>query len=124
MDAHIVFGRFQDVGIRCWLKDENIVTINPIWTQATGGIKLMVAEDQVEEAQNLIAEFIEEKRARFRCPVCESGNIEYISTNRKPANWFSVLFGFLLTSYAIPLQIWHCFQCNAEFEEPKEVVSG
>ena len=29
-------------GIRCWLKDENTVTIDPILTNAIGGIKVMV----------------------------------------------------------------------------------
>ena len=42
IDAHIIRGRLQEEGINCWLKDENVVTVNPIWTNAAGGIKLMV----------------------------------------------------------------------------------
>ncbi len=33
----------EEEGINCWLKDENTVTIDPILTNAIGGIKLMVA---------------------------------------------------------------------------------
>ena len=47
IDAHILFGRLSEAGINCWLKDENLVTINPLWANAAGGIKLMVAENQV-----------------------------------------------------------------------------
>ncbi|HEY0356393.1 MAG TPA: DUF2007 domain-containing protein, partial [Flavisolibacter sp.] len=53
IDAHIVSGRLQEEGIHCWLKDENLATLYPIWTNATGGIKLMVADNQVNEAKNL-----------------------------------------------------------------------
>ena len=34
IDAHIIRGRLQEEGINCWLKDENVVTVNPIWKNA------------------------------------------------------------------------------------------
>jgi DNA-directed RNA polymerase subunit RPC12/RpoP len=120
IDAHIIFGRLQEEGINCWLKDENLATINPILTNATGGIKLMVAEDQFEKAQNLLSEFDQEKRKNFTCPYCSSGNIELISSNKEPANWLSVLTGFLFFNYAMPVKTWHCFDCGKEFKEPME----
>ena len=58
IDAHIVFARLKDSGIRCWLKDEHVssVIVDPILTNAIGGIKLMVARDQVEQAIALLNE--------------------------------------------------------------------
>lgn len=120
IDAHIILGRLQEEGINCWLKDENVVTVNPIWTNAAGGIKLMVAEDHFEKAQNLLLQFDEEKRKNFICPNCNSGNIELISSNKEPANWLSVLTGFLFFNYAIAVKTWHCFNCGKEFKEPQE----
>ncbi|MGN6165351.1 MAG: putative signal transducing protein [Flavisolibacter sp.] len=120
IDAHILLGRLQEEGINCWLKDENIVTMNPLWTNATGGIKLMVAKDQLGQAQNLLFQFNREKRSNFTCPYCNSGNIELVSSNKEPANWLSVLAGFLLFNYAMPVKKWHCFNCGEEFKEPKE----
>ena len=32
VDAHILMGRMEEEGIRCWLKDEHTVTIDPILT--------------------------------------------------------------------------------------------
>jgi DNA-directed RNA polymerase subunit RPC12/RpoP len=120
IDAHIVLGRLQAQGIRCWLKDENVVTVYPIWTNAAGGIKLMVAEDQFTEAQKLLTEFDREKKNYFTCPYCNSGNIELISSNKEPVNWLSVLTGFLFFNYAMAVKIWHCFNCGKEFKEPQE----
>ena len=120
IDAEIILGRLQNEGIDCWLKDENLSTILPILGNAAGDIKLMVAEDQLEKATMLLQGFVQEKRNNFRCPKCGSGEIEYVSSPRKTANWLSVIFGLLFFNYAMPVKIWHCFKCGTEFKEPVE----
>jgi Zn finger protein HypA/HybF involved in hydrogenase expression len=121
IDAHIVMGRLEQEGIRCWLKDENTVTINPIWTGAVGGIKLMVPQDQWERASELVQRFMKEKKSRLSCPNCGSHDIELVSSPRKAVNWFSALAGFFLGDYALSAEkVWHCFHCHAEFKEPVE----
>lgn len=54
--AHIARGRLEEQGILCWLKDENTVTIDPLLSIAVGGIKLMVAEHQLERARQILSE--------------------------------------------------------------------
>ena len=54
--AHIVLSMLQDAGINCHLKDEYILTIDPLLSPALGGIKLMVAAAQVDRALELLAE--------------------------------------------------------------------
>ena len=56
IEANIVLGRLQEEGINCWLKNENLSTIAPVLFNAFGGIKLMVAEEQVERAISLLNE--------------------------------------------------------------------
>lgn len=62
MDAHIVMGRLQSQDINCWLKDEHIsgLIVDPLLTNLIGGIKLMVAENQVEKATQILNEAPEE----------------------------------------------------------------
>lgn len=50
ISAHIAMGRLQEEFINCYLQDEYTVTIDPLLSNAIGGIKLMVAESQVERA--------------------------------------------------------------------------
>lgn len=50
VSAHIVLGRLKEEYINCYLQDEYTVTIDPLLSNAIGGIKLMVAEPQVERA--------------------------------------------------------------------------
>jgi len=121
IDANIMLGRMQEDGIDCWLKDENIVTIDPILTNAVGGIKLMVAENERMKALQWLWEINKEKKAALSCPKCNSHNLEYVSTPRKPGNWLSVLIAVFITSFAPPVeQVYHCFDCGAEFEKPVE----
>ena len=122
IDAGLMLGRFEEAGINCWLKDEQTATINPILTNAIGGIKLMVAEDEVTEATEILNALKEIKRKSFACPKCGSHNIEYITSNRKTANLVTSLLTWMLGNYAIGLkQVWHCFDCNEEFKEPVQL---
>ena len=56
VSAHITMGRLKEEFINCYLQNENSVTIDPFLSNAIGGIKLMVAEEQVERAISLLNE--------------------------------------------------------------------
>lgn len=114
--AHIAMGRLKEDGINSWLKDENTVTINPVWAQAVGGIKLMVAENDFTRASALLKQREKQHKATIACPRCGSHNIEAVSTPRKISNWISALLGFLFANYAVQVDIVnHCFDCSHEF---------
>jgi predicted RNA-binding Zn-ribbon protein involved in translation (DUF1610 family) len=118
IDANIIMGRLEEEGINCWLKDENTVTIDPILTNAVGGIKLMVAETQAERAFELLREFRNEQQSVLKCPRCGSTNVEFVTTPRKASNWIGVIVGFLFTNFALSAdRVYHCFNCGFEFEK-------
>jgi len=52
--AHIALGRLKEEYINCYLQDEYSVTIDPFLSNAIGGIKLMVAETQLERARDIL----------------------------------------------------------------------
>jgi len=125
IDANIIMGRLQEEGINCWLKDENTVTIDPILTNAVGGIKLMVPESQAERTFELLREFRSETELILKCPRCGSPNVQSVTTPRKASNWIGVIFGFLSMTLALSGdKVYHCFTCGFEFEElPDEKVN-
>lgn len=121
IDANIALGRLEEEGIRGWLRDEHTVTIDPILTNAVGGIKLMVPETQAERALELLQQFREQRRQLHPCPNCASTNTELVSTPRKASNWLSALASFFLGDFAIASnKVYHCFQCGHEFKEEEE----
>ncbi len=126
VSAHIAMGRLEEDGIKCWLKDENTVTIDPILTNAVGGIKLMVTASQAERAAGILRTVENEHKSLHPCPNCGSLNVEFVSTPRKASNWASFLLGFFFISYAMPVEkVYHCFACGHEYNtEEKKIVDN
>jgi predicted RNA-binding Zn-ribbon protein involved in translation (DUF1610 family) len=119
MDANLRMMHLQEEGINCWLKDENTVTIDPILSNAIGGIKLMVHEAQYERAADLLRTMLNKEKHHRPCPECGSLNVEFIITNRKAANWLSAFTTFFLGDFAMaPHKAFHCFDCGKEFQDP------
>lgn len=117
VEAHIAMGRLVEDDINCHLKDEYTVSIDPILTNAVGGIKLMVAEVQAERAAGILRELKNKHLAQNPCPACGSLNVDRVSTPRKASNWASALIGLLITSYAAPVEkVMHCFECGKEYQ--------
>ncbi len=54
--AHIALGKLRESGIEAHLKDEHTITIDPLLNLALGGIKLLVPNEQVEEAERILNE--------------------------------------------------------------------
>ena len=52
--ANILLTRMRDAGIECYLKDEYTVTIDPLLSNAIGGIKLVVKKRDEVEARKML----------------------------------------------------------------------
>jgi len=46
----------EDADILCFLEDENVVRMDWLWSNAMGGIKLVVRKKDAEEAAKLLSE--------------------------------------------------------------------
>jgi len=125
VDAHLLMTRLQSEEIECWLQDENTVTIYPVWTNAVGGIKLLVKKADFQRAAEIFRETENIRTHGIECPNCKGHNVELVSTPRKASNWFSAIFGFLFVSYAMSVdKVNHCFDCGFEFNNVNETNPG
>lgn len=55
IDAHVDKGFLEAQGIECYLKNDEVVAANWLYSQAVGGIELQVSEGKKEEAMKLLA---------------------------------------------------------------------
>jgi hypothetical protein len=46
----------EDAGIECFLQDDNVVRMDWLWSNAMGGIKLVVRQNDAEEAEKLLSQ--------------------------------------------------------------------
>lgn len=55
-EAFIERSVLEDAGIECVLQDDNTVRMDWLWSNAVGGIKLVVREKDAEEAEKLLSQ--------------------------------------------------------------------
>ena len=121
--AYLDLAKLKEDGIEAFIKDENIVAIDPLYAQAVGGIKLVVNDEDYRSAleiinandyENLKNEFSEEEIEELRiCKKCGSTNIF------RRSSWLTGLF--FLIFFFIPVakktSKYYCLDCENEWEE-------
>ncbi len=110
----MMLARLQDGGVRCFLKDEFTVTMDPILSGAVGGIKLMVDKDDEAEVLRLLAVFDEEYRKNATCPRCGSHQIDLVPRRSTP-NMLTAILSWMFSSYAVSVEnVYKCENCGYE----------
>lgn len=109
--------RLEEEGIKAYLKDEHTVTIDPILSNAIGGIKLMVYEEQANRALELINSFEQAYTNAIACSRCKSTNVHYVTQSKDITNWFTAIVTWLFGNYALSIKkVYRCFDCGHESE--------
>jgi DNA-directed RNA polymerase subunit RPC12/RpoP len=139
----VVRGRLEAEGITCFVQDELTVQVNPLYSNAIGGVKLQVKESDLNQAIEILKEtenvkdndlqssyeqpctgdYSDEQRndgMKIFCPICGSDEV----VKSKKAG-----LGFLFTSlFLLPFcgvfspfvkKIYYCFDCKQEFKQKK-----
>jgi len=121
--ANITLTKLQSGGLECYLKDENTVIMDPILSGAIGGIKLVVKEEDAEEAKKLLQQFDQDYLRSVKCPKC--GNPEITEVSKPGAtNFLTAILTWLFSSYAIaPQNIYRCGHCGYETETLPETIN-
>ncbi len=120
--AHLVKSRLESSGIECFLSDEFVVTVNWLYSNAVGGVKLQVRESDLERASEILnmepveTEALDQELGEDimqpRCPRCNSVNVHYERYSRR----FIYLSWLLL---GVPLLLfkrkWRCDECGYQW---------
>lgn len=55
IEAQICQGRLESEGVTASIRDENIVAVNPLYSNAIGGVKIQVKQEDVELALEILS---------------------------------------------------------------------
>jgi len=115
-NANIQLTRLRAHGIECYLKDEYTVTIDPLLSNAIGGIKLVVRKSEAEKVLKLIRELNSTAEAQLLCPQC--GSKRFILVPKKSAeNMMTAIATWIFSSYAVSVEnVYQCMDCGYESE--------
>ena len=118
IEANIVLNMLRHQNITCHLKDENIITIDPLLSPALGGMKLMVHHDHVERAWDLMEEAEREYLKKIPCPICHARALKAVSVTRNHQCKLSALVSMLLNGHSVEVaKIYRCTKCGYDFKE-------
>jgi len=70
-EAHVALTRLECAGLDVALRDEFVVTLSWMYSNAIGGVKLEAVEDDVADARELLA-LPPPEEGILRCPFCGS----------------------------------------------------
>ncbi|MEW6470430.1 MAG: DUF2007 domain-containing protein [Bacteroidota bacterium] len=126
-EATIVKSRLESEGIPCFLSDEHINTLNPLYNQAMGGFKLNLFEKDISRADEILKKntslkendiHSEYTQGDIQCPLCGSYNASWGQSSKRPYGFLTILISFLLFTYPFAGRYnYHCFNCGHEWEK-------
>ena len=137
-EVAVIRGRLEAEGITCFVKDELTVQVNPFYSNAIGGVKLQVLENDLKQAVEILKEtgYIKEeslqtsdepsqrsehidnqhkteKGIEIICPIC--GSEEVVKT--KKTGWLFLITSLLFMCPTPFLQRkYYCFNCKQDFK--------
>jgi hypothetical protein len=120
-EAQVARGVLESAGIACYLRDENAVRLEWVWSNLLGGVRLQVREEDRQAAEEILTQPIPEQIQldddehfnQPRCPRCSSLDIHFQAIHER------LRMASVLAFYPIPLpkRAWICASCNAEWRE-------
>ena len=116
--ANMTLGMLQENGVNCHLKDENIITIDPLLSPAIGGMKLMVEEQDLERSAGIIREAEAAYLKELPCPYCKSHGLSAEEKINMPASFWGKLKNQIAYGQTSTYKkIYRCLNCKSVLTE-------
>jgi hypothetical protein len=122
IDAHLICSKLESEGIQTFLFDENIISLNPLYSNMIGGIKLKIAEGELDHARKVLREvdaspLTDENDKVITCPKCQSENISIGHRSIKSfGGIISFIVALLFSVFPFYNSVKQCKNCGYEFK--------
>jgi hypothetical protein len=107
MLAEIIRGKLESNDIPCFIADDGMIGINPLFNQTLGGIKIKVFQSDLEKCKAIIAQndslTIEEipkpssMEDTIVCPFCGSTNVRFGQATVNKFGLLTLIVSFFLS---------------------------
>lgn len=122
IDAHLLKTKLESEGIRCFLFDENIVTMDLFYSFAVGGIKLKVTAADLILAERILKEIEKtdlytDAGERLCCPQCKSTDLYLgFKSFKNLSGILALLISLFFRTYPLYYKnVYRCKTCSKEF---------
>ena len=114
-EATIYKGKIESEGIEVFMRDNATVDANPLYSNAIGGIKLYVKNEDAEKAFQIlshISEFsLDDNNQLIKCPNCGAEQIQMMTSIKDVKSLISYVLSVLVLSIP-PIYNKHKYKCN------------
>lgn len=112
-EAQIAKTQLEAAGIPARIENEHTINMDWLYSNALGGVRLLVLESNLEEARALLAQdFSQQLQQQFglseNCPNCGSSDIQPYTEGKRPAYLVFLLLGFPLFFYKNGMKCQRC----------------
>lgn len=113
-DAHLAVSKLRGSGVEAWLRDEATANMYWLYSNAIGGVKVEVREEDIERALEVL-DLPNEPSELLKCPHCGSENVSV-----RQMNLFAAL-ALIFLSLILPGRehTIDCLECGESFR-PKD----
>lgn len=120
-EAIIIKGKLESEGVKVFMRDNNTVDANPLYSNAVGGVKLFVNNNDYLKAKDIISQVspysLDDNSKLLKCPNCEAEQIDMVTSVKDLKSLFTFIFSTLFLG-TLPFYSKHkykCNKCNFEF---------
>lgn len=118
-EAIIFKGKLESEGVEVFMRDNNTVDSNPLYSNAVGGVKLFVKNDDFDKATDIFSNIsqysLDDNKKLIKCPKCGAEQIDMVTSIKDLKSFLIFLFSVFLI--AIPFYSKHKYKCdNCKFE--------
>lgn len=121
-EAQIFKGKLESGGIPVYMADNLTIDIDPLVSNALGGVRLRVPAEDAGKAKEVLAsirEFsVDEKGEEIHCPNCSSTKIHYFTNISSFKSLVAFLAGFLFGTLPFYTRYsYTCETCKTKFSK-------
>lgn len=119
-EAIIFKGKLESEGITVFMRDNNTVDANPLYSNAIGGVKLFVNHRDYPKAKEIITQVskysLDENNRLLKCPNCGAEQIDMVTSIKDLKSLFAFIFSLFFVVMPFYSKYKHkCNKCNFEF---------
>jgi Zn finger protein HypA/HybF involved in hydrogenase expression len=119
-EAHLLRMRLEAGGVTAFVQDEYMVQMDWLYSNAIGGVRIQIAEEDVEAAKEILNdEPIQDSDPNMaKCPKCGSTDSAPDELARRLAFLSLMLLKF---PFLFLKSRWKCNSCHHVWNEPKAI---
>jgi len=95
-EAIIFKGKLESEGIEVFMRDNYMVEANPLYSNAVGGVKLFVKNEDFAKAKDILSQVsqysLDENNKLLKCPNCNAEQIDMVTSIKDSKSLFALVF--------------------------------